>query len=451
CASVDVELPAGESPRALLAGQLAQELDGPARNLTVAWRGAHRWEQSFEPVSLPAPSAPPRLRPQGTYLITGGLGGLGLVLAEHLARTVQARLILVGRTPLPERSTWAELVATRGEDALGRKLRKLLELEALGARVLALSADVADATQMEEVLRRARAEFGEPHGVIHAAGLPAGGLSQLRTRQGVEEILRPKVQGARVLERLLGNTPLDFLLLCSSLTAVVGDFGQVDHCAANAFLDALAQQRAAEGQRHVVSLAWDTWREVGQAVTTALPPGLEHLREQMIAHAITSREGLDVFGRALAVMQPHLVVSTRELSAVRAQSPGLPPELLAGASSASVSTAGATVAPDGVQAVLADIWQRLLGIERVQAHDNFFDLGGNSLIGLKLVGEVKQRLGVDMPIVHLFQNPTLGGLAKLIAPPPPQGEAPQDIPLTERRGRGALRRERMQRKNDNNR
>ncbi|EAU62811.1 oxidoreductase, short chain dehydrogenase/reductase family [Stigmatella aurantiaca DW4/3-1] len=450
CKSVDVTPPTDEALLALLVEQLAQELTGPSSNATLAWRGVHRWEQSYESLSLPPPATPAPLRPQGTYLITGGLGGLGLVLAEHLARAVQARLVLVGRTPVPERQQWEALAALPGTDPLGSKLRKLLEFEALGARVLALSADTADATHMEEVLHRARAEFGELHGVIHAAGVPAGGLSQLRTREATEEILRPKVHGARVLDRLLNGTPLDFFLLCSSLTAVAGDFGQVDHCAANAFLDAFAQKRAAEGARHIMSLGWDTWREVGQAVTTALPAGLEHLREQMLAHALSPQEGVDVFGRALAHLQPHLVVSTRPLPSVLARSPSLLQELAgAGAPSPSTSPPPATLSSvDEVESLLGDIWRRLLGISHVHAHDNFFELGGNSLIGLKLVAEIKQRMGLEFPIVQLFKKPTLGGMARLLSPPSEEAAAP-DSALIHRRGRGALRRERMQRKLDN--
>jgi acyl transferase domain-containing protein len=447
CRSLDVESPAGPEERQALAARLAGEVAAAPANGAVALRGAFRWEQDFEPVRIspPAPGAPSRLRPGGTYLITGGLGGIGLVLAEHLARQARARLVLVGRAALPERSAWDGWLASHGEhDRTSQRIRKVRELEALGAEVLVLQADVGDAGQMAEALRRAREVFGAPHGVIHAAGVPAGGLVQLRTRQAVEDVLRPKVQGTWVLHELLKDTPLDFLMLCSSRTAYTAEPGQIDHCAACAFQDAFAHHAAARGSVPVVSLGWDTWREVGQAVTTELPDASGSLREALLAHALSPAEGLDVFERVLAQLPPHVVVSTRHLPAAIARSASMLQELMG-----PVDTAAASAAPravpvnmDEVERELSEIWQRHLGVESVGLHENFFELGGNSLIGLKVVNEVKRRFGTDMPVVALFENPTLGAMARLLTRK--QEPATAATAAHDRRSRGARRREQMQ-------
>ncbi|QSQ25695.1 KR domain-containing protein [Pyxidicoccus parkwayensis] len=438
CASVDVELPATPEAREVLAARLLAEVTGPARDACVALRGAHRWEQDFAPVRLeaPPPSLPSRVRPEGTYLITGGLGAIGLELAELLARTAKARLVLVGRTALPERNGWEAHVASH-DDAPARTLRRLLAMEAQGARVLVLRADVADAEAMSEVLRRTRETFGALHGVIHAAGVAAGGLAQLRTPQAVAEVLRPKVRGTLVLDALLEDTPLDFLLLCSSRTAYTAEPGQVDHCAACAFQESFAQMRAARGLP-TVALAWDTWREVGQAVATDLPAAARKVREALLAPALTNAEGLDVFTRVMAALPTQVVVSTRHLPTLIAQGATLLRDAL-GAQDAVATEAGSVAVPaDDVEAALEEIWRRLLGVERVDPHENFFDLGGNSLIGLKVIAEVKRRLGVDVPVVALFANPTLGGMARLLS-----RRSDESTPTTDRRGRGARRREQL--------
>src|SRR5207302_1025409 len=150
----------------------------------AAYRGGVRWVQDFarvRPREMPLP--PLRLRDEGVYLLTGGLGGIGLALAEHLARTVRARLVLTGRSPLPPREEWdGWLAGHAADDRVSARLLQLRRIEALGAEVMAVTADAADLAQMREVVAAARQRFGAIHGVIHLPGTPGGGIMQLKTR-----------------------------------------------------------------------------------------------------------------------------------------------------------------------------------------------------------------------------------------------------------------------------
>ncbi|HEX8559984.1 MAG TPA: MupA/Atu3671 family FMN-dependent luciferase-like monooxygenase [Pyrinomonadaceae bacterium] len=269
--SVDVTLPRGGAARDKLVELLAAELFSGSAEKVVAYRHNQRWTQGFEPHAIGKPARQEaRLRPEGVYLITGGMGGVGLVLAEHLARTVQARLVLVGRSAFPARERWRRWLSTHDEqDAVGRKIRAVQKLESYGARVEVMSADVADGAQMKGVLAHVRERFGEVNGVIHAAGVPGGGMIQLKTPEKAAAILSPKVDGARVLGELFDGAGLDFMLLCSSRSAVLGGFGQIDYCAANAYLDAFAPYFAAKNDTFAVSVDWDGWQEVGMLVDTA--------------------------------------------------------------------------------------------------------------------------------------------------------------------------------------
>ncbi|MFL6262096.1 MAG: SDR family NAD(P)-dependent oxidoreductase [Thermoanaerobaculia bacterium] len=270
CASVDVALPASD---ALVGRLIAEAAAEPARPV-VAYRNGGRWVQSYEAVRLePADAGAVRLRERGVYLITGGLGGLGLTFAEFLARDYRARLVLLGVSALPGRESWDEWLAAHGEgDRVSRRIRKLRELEALGAEVLAVSADVADRERMRAVVAEALARFGEIHGVIHSAGVPGGGVIQLKTDEAAAKVISPKVAGTRALMEALGGAPLDFVALCSSTIAVAGGLGQVDYCAANNFLDAFAQDTALAGGPRTVSINWGAWEEVGMAVAAGLMP-----------------------------------------------------------------------------------------------------------------------------------------------------------------------------------
>ncbi|HEX9944676.1 MAG TPA: type I polyketide synthase, partial [Thermoanaerobaculia bacterium] len=232
CAAVDVEAPRDDASRERLAEILIAEARAPADAPVVAWRGEERWVERLDPVRLPA-ADPARLplRERGVYLITGGLGGIGLTLARELARSFRARLVLTGRA-----------LRAPGHPAH----TALRELEELEAEVLVLAADVTDETAMREVVRRARERFGPIQGAIHAAGVPGGGVIQLKTAEVASRVMAPKVRGARVLAQVLADEPLDVLVFCSSTYALTGGVGQVDYCAANSFLDAFARHLAAE-------------------------------------------------------------------------------------------------------------------------------------------------------------------------------------------------------------
>ncbi len=280
--AASIDLPAavadarGGSAAEAVIEQLLAEVAGGLPDPVVAWRGRSRFLLDYQNVSVgAADERRPSFRAGGTYLITGGLGGLGLVFAEHLAREHQARLALLGLSPLPPRQEWEGWIARRGKaDRVSMRIRKVQELEALGAEVLVVAVDVADSEQMRQAVAEVVARFGAVHGVIHAAGLAGTGLIQLKAPENAARVLAPKVRGALALEAALAGQPLDFLLLCSSTIALAGGMGQVDYCAANSFLDAFAQSRAAPGGPPTLSINWGAWQEVGMAVATGTAAGL---------------------------------------------------------------------------------------------------------------------------------------------------------------------------------
>jgi phthiocerol/phenolphthiocerol synthesis type-I polyketide synthase E len=274
CRAIDVALPRPDVPLEPVATRLLAELAVDPPDMSVAYRGAQRWLRTFEAVRLEERTdLTGRLCSGGVYLITGGLGGIGLTLAERLARDVRARLALISRTGLPAREEWSAWLREWGEgDATSRKIRRLEAIERMGGEVLVLSADAADEAQMRTAVRQARERFGRIHGAIHAAGVPGGGLIQLKTPAAVEAVLAPKVRGARILAALLEEEePLDFLVLLSSAISLTGGVGQVDYCAANAFLDAFSQERNARGH-FTLAINWDVWRDLGMAVAAAAAP-----------------------------------------------------------------------------------------------------------------------------------------------------------------------------------
>ncbi len=309
CRAIDAPWPKEESGRAALLDRLLAEIcDGsPGGDFGgVALRGARRLVEAWEPIRIDR-LLEERLpfEERGVYLITGGFGGIGLTIAESLAAGCRARLVLTGRTPLPPREDWDQHLADHPEeDAKSRSIRAVRRLEELGGEVLVTRADVSNLSEMTAAVAAAHERFGPIRGVVHTAGLPGGGVIQLKDPKVAAAVLAPKLGGARVLESVLAAEPLDFFVLCSSTIAVYGNFGQVDYCAANSFLDAFAEDFAARRGTLAIAINYGAWREVGMAVHARVPtaavPALSGPRLHPLVHALVeNREERKVFASRL--------------------------------------------------------------------------------------------------------------------------------------------------------
>ncbi len=270
CRSVDIDMVWSPADHQDNAQRLLRELSHrDDDDDIIAYRGRHRWVQGFDalPIKPTGNGRAASLRDNGVYLITGGLGGIGLTLAKYLADTCRARLVLIGRSAFPQPDEWRDWLDNHDpNDPASDRILKLLAIEQAGGEVMVVQADIADETRMREVVSQVVERFGHINGVIHSAGVPDGAVIQARSRAVSDTVLRPKLAGTFVLERLLRDMPPDFMILCSSLSSVFGPTGQVAYTSANAFLDAYAGLKNSSRGPVVLSIGWDTWQEVGMAV-----------------------------------------------------------------------------------------------------------------------------------------------------------------------------------------
>ena len=403
-------------PSTLVAHILA-ESSGASTDAVVAYRGRRRWVQTFTPHPLEELSTP-QFRQGGVYLITGGLGRVGLVIAEHLARSYRAKLVLTSRSGM----------SGTQRDADTPTARKVRELESLGAEVVVVAADVADVARMRELLGHVEDRFGRLHGVIHAAGaMRPGAFSTIArwTPGQLDEHLRPKVGGLLALHEVLPDA-LDFCVICSSLSSVVGGLGLCGYAAANLIVDAFVErlhQRRRPGMTPWLSLNWDYWQLEHEAVAGMSAADSTSQRRDL---ALTPAEGIVALTRALAVRDaiPRIVISTADLDVrldcgsrmpaieMRRESTG---DRLT-AVSARRSSELSELQRDP-QEIVAGIWRDILGVDAVGVHDDFFALGGDSFQAICLVDRLKEDLDIDVPVHELFRSPTI---AQLLARWPPR-------------------------------
>lgn len=305
CKSVDLELPERGLFRGTarkleaLCASVVDEAGRDFEHAVVALRDGKRFVEEVRPRPL-AETADAPVKRGSVVLVTGGLGGIGLVMAEHLARHAQAKLVLVGRRELPRRADWHGWLASHGpRDATSRRIREVERLEELGAEVLTASADVANHDQMRALVEDVVVRFGRIDGVLHAAGVIEDSVIGMKEPASVDRVFTPKIHGTLNLERVLEPFDLDFFVLFSSTSSLLGLVGQVDYTAANAFLNAFAHSRAARGRR-TIAIDWGIWQEVGMAAgslqrpeeSSAATPELELVGEP-VSHPLLGRRVVD--------------------------------------------------------------------------------------------------------------------------------------------------------------
>ncbi len=454
CRHIDL----AEKPKTELADErLWQELSAEIDETTVALRGRRRWGQRFEKVkfdevsekleSAPSRSFPcrresleqstaldsrlsgndvelvfgddsggSRLRDGGVYLIIGGLGNLGLSIAHTLAGKAQAKLALLGRARFPEKSQWREYTKKHGKkDPVSKKIRVLHGLEQIGAEVLTLSADVANAEEMRGVFEKVEKTFGEINGVVHAAGQVGGGTFLPVQELNVDtfrEQFQAKATGLEVLHELCAAKNPDFVLLTSSLSTILGGLGFTAYAAANQFMNAFAQQANLSSKFPWITVDWDNWifEESEKSASGASN------------FSMSPEEGAKTLDFVFSKNAPtQMAVSTGDLEMridqwvrmKRADEAASSPSDKTLHQRPALSTE--FVAPrDEFERAFAEILQDLLGIQEIGVNDNFFELGGTSMLGVEMFAKIEDKYGKRFSPALLFESPTIAQLAEAL-------------------------------------
>ncbi|MEU5165861.1 SDR family NAD(P)-dependent oxidoreductase [Streptomyces mutomycini] len=375
---VDAEAPVTEVARAVVV-----ELRAAPRAAGLEVRRTASGERQVRALrTLAAPAAPADvpLRDGGVYVVTGGAGAIGRVLAEHLARDHAAKLVLIGRSEPDERTrAWHRT------------------LTGLGAEVLALRADVARADELGAALAAARDRFGAPHGVFHLAGVADEGRAD-GDRERFARLLGAKTHGLVHLDRLTREDTLDLFVVFSSVSSLIGDFGAAGYATANRFADlytVLRDHRVRRGEAHgrSLSLAWPLWA-VGGVDGLVREEELAAYTRRSGMRALTAQAGLDLLARSFAPGASWLVPAWGDPAALDAALTGTP------APSRPVASRPVVAAPDGRlrDRLVEHLREVLAGVLKLPAGrlDSRVPLDGYGLDSV-LVMESNSLLGKDFP------------------------------------------------------
>jgi NAD(P)-dependent dehydrogenase (short-subunit alcohol dehydrogenase family)/acyl carrier protein len=428
CRLVDLEPGAARDAEA---AALVQELLAPGRDTQLAYRAGQRHVARLRRRAVPQ-AGTLSLDAQASYLVVGGLKGLGLQVAERLAERGARHLVLLGRG-----------VADAAAQA------RLAALRVAGVQVLALQADISRREQLQQVLRQAGAALPPLKGVVDCAAVLRDGVLRNQDEASFEQVLAPKVQGAWNLHELTAGQPLAFFVLFSSMVAVVGAAGQTNYAAGNAFLDGLAQQRRSQGLPGL-SVNWGAWAGSGLVAQQ----GLQQRLQAGGVTLIEPRQGLQWFealvaapaaqtGAQVAVApidwQRLGVLQSGAGSSFFDDVMGQQNEAAGAAaarSAAFLSRLRSASAPQRMDLFAAAVREQvaeLLALEgpaQVKPHQRLFDLGLDSLLALELRTHLAGLLGVSLPSTLLFNYPTVAALAEYLVSVVP-GLMEEDEPGTQ--------------------
>jgi acyl transferase domain-containing protein/acyl-CoA synthetase (AMP-forming)/AMP-acid ligase II/acyl carrier protein len=431
CRVVDIVTPEHATAACIdaLGADICDELLVEQPGSVVALRGPRRWIEDYEKVGLggvqPRLGNSHLLRTGGVYVITGGLGNIGFAFASLLAEKYRAQLVLLVRSKLPERGAWrAWLSEHEKNDPVSRKIRRIERLEANGASFTILECDVADENATRVALLQAKEAYGRIDGIIHTATDMSNLFVQLQelSPSAYLKQCHAKVNGLIALRALVVAQRIGLCVVTSSLSAVLGGMGLGAYAASNAFADAYIQSMSKSSDATWITVNWDAWSFPGEDSYATKQLGSLQVAASMAGMSMTAEEGVAAFERILANgVSPRALVSVTELQPrlrkwIQISNTVSQVSKDAAQTGRDDARRGEAATPDAapsdqIEIELAGMLRDLLGLD-AGVHDNFFDLGGDSLVATQFIAKIRARFGLGIPIREFYGSPTLAAVAE---------------------------------------
>lgn len=392
---------------------IEMEMDRRSPKFLAAYRSGQRWEQTFNRISVPGKNN--KFNPNGkVFWITGGLGDIGLSVAEYLAKKGKCTIFLTGRSSMPDRTEWNEWTARYGsENPTSLKIAAIQTIERLESIVELAPGDVTNIEEMSSIMRRISSQYGKLHWVFHLAGIAGKGkpIYKLEPYE-LYDTLDPKTIGIQVMDQVTREEQLEIFIAYSSLSSVAGGIGMFDYSAANAYLSAYTQRRKQLEGKPSIAVDWPLFKEIGMGTRTSNFNG-KNRRE----NAVTAKEASQLLETILEDNRSYYVVSESDhlLSAAftsskerfEAKSPEFREE----------AQVGKSLSID--QSLLTELIRIVAGLveapeAKIAPDAPIDDFGIDSQMRLQLLESLEDRFTLDLPLTLFTDCPTLIEVAQFI-------------------------------------
>src|SRR3989339_589112 len=421
---------------------IIREINSPYTAYKTAYRRNERYIELLDELDLTAlPEKNIPINKDHVYLITGGTGGLGLATAKYLAGKGKVKLVLIARSPLPPKKEWPGIISgtRKKEDGLVGKLKAITEIERTGSEVSVYAADVSEEKEITKTIKDIRKKYGGINGIIHAAGIAGDGFIIKKDVDTFKRVLAPKVTGTWLLDRLTRNDKLDFFVNFSSVMTIVSGRNVSDYTAANAYLNSFIQcQRSNKKINQALTVLWPNWKNTG------LVRGLTIDEKKQLFKPISVASAVQILNFLFSKEIKHSYIVVGDFncdSLIFSLGDYLPFNLSLNLkekvrqhqerSNSTVAPQGSAPAPVSLrikgrkretdyteaEEKIARIWQEVLGYGEIDVNDNFFEIGGDSLLIIQVHKKLEKIYPNRINIAELFTYPTITKLASYILSP----------------------------------
>ncbi len=412
------------------ASTIFKEMKMDSKPYIVAYRDGERYSEEFDEVDIrKAGDTKVEIKNTGIYLISGGLGKIGLAVSKYLSARNRVILAIIGRSRLPGRETWEEVIRSGENERMGSVLRAIHEIESTGSRVIYYCANIEKQEEVEQVVKEIRDKYGRINGIIHAAGVTGNGFIENRDCREFNKVLLPKVHGTWVLDHLTRQDEPDFFVMFSSGVSMIGEAGLGDYTAANSYLDSFAAYRRLKG-KHALTIDWVVWEKARMAEGYSV-------NIDGIFKTLPMEQGIYAFGKALSKNLSRVLIGEFNLSQETANLIGRFPftvsdrvkQILTANPKKDPSEKKREVLLSGelcmegkkgedysdTEKKLAQIYRAVLGFNTINIYENFFELGGNSILLTRMHAELEKAFPGRIQLADLFAYPSIDALANYIS------------------------------------
>ena len=395
--------------------------------LKVAYRDGKRFVEVIEDLNIEEyKDKKILLKSSGIYIITGGTGGIALEIANFLvSNNKNIKLALLSRTKLPEHCEWKHLEENANETKRSDVVKKILSLEKKGAEIEYISVDVSQEEDLTEVIHTLKQKYGKINGIIHCAGVADGGLIISKEKNKLKRVIDPKIYGTWLLDKLTQKENLDFFILFSSLASIIGGIGQGDYSAANAFLDSFGYLRNRRGL-YTLTINWSGWRDTGMAKNFGV-------NVDTVYKIMDTSKAIGAFQKVFSKNVTKVIIGElnyeydlfqKNETLLNFFSDGIKENVREYLKKASKIVPQNSVQKDvkligkdkysEIEMKIALIWQEVLGYEELNVHDNFFEIGGDSILIIKVHSMIEIAYPGKISVTDLFAYPTIAKLSEHI-------------------------------------
>ncbi|MCX7920818.1 MAG: SDR family NAD(P)-dependent oxidoreductase [Clostridia bacterium] len=410
---------------------IVNELAAENYEYIAAYRNRVRYIEEFRKLNVDiAPDNKLEVKEDGAYIITGGLGGIGLEIGKYLAAKNKANICLISRSSLCEREKWEEILMENIDKKLCSRINAVKSIEEAGSKVVCYSADITKEADVKAVLSDIKDKFGKINGIFHCAGIAGDGFIVRKNEDVFNGVIAPKIQGTWLLDKYTENDNVDILVLFSSIFTVMGGPGQGDYCAANSYLDSFTAYRNRKGRR-TVTINWPGWKETGMAADHGLGEtsglfksltntkainALEEIINKNVERVIVGEFDFETINHIKYNLMINfssdikLLIERKTRRLITSQEPTDKNNI----NNVSVTGKNSNELTE-IEIRIGQIWACVLGLKEINIYESYQDMGGDSLLATHIVKALDMEYPGIVKISDIFSFPTVAELSKHIS------------------------------------